>query len=449
MNLRPSRDRKPSSSTRAIDVRRQLGIAFMIAALIVAAIAVSQLLPSSATSLAPNPTLLSAAGSLTHAASPTPQSITREPLIPTSARATPTPLVRTIPGGALRATPLLATTLVAAKTVNAAATLTSAPQPTNAPTVTTVPPVQVGSALYTTRQRLCVGVPYSEADPGSLAQLEPGWYLNWRVQSTPDRPAGAEFVQMVRVSSAGPRSNLATLAGIAQQTPGALWLIGNEMDVKWQDDVMPERYATIYHDVYAALKQADPTSRIAIGGVSQPTPLRLQYLDRILAAYRQSYGEDIPVDVWSVHNFILQEKRGGWGVDIPPSIDADSGQLYSIDDHGSLDDFKQQLYAFRQWMAQRGYRDKELLVTEYGILMPPDYGFGYERVRDFMLGTFDFMRTAASSALGLPADGNRLVQRWCWYSLSDDVYPTGNLIDFNTQELTPLGRDFKAYVAAH
>jgi hypothetical protein len=269
------------------------------------------------------------------------------------------------------------------------------------------------------------------------------------VQGTPYRPAGAEFAQMVRVSNNGPRLDLGILASIAQQNPGALWLIGNEMDVKWQDNVTPERYASIYHDVYASIKQADPASRIAIGGVSQPTSLRLQYLDRILAAYRKSYGAELPVDVWNVHNFILQEKRGSWGVDIPPGLGADSGQLYGIDDHGNLDIFKQQLYAFRLWMAQRGYRDKELIVTEYGILMPPDYGFEYERVRGFMIGTFDFMRTATNGTLGMPADGNRLVQRWCWYSLTDNVYPSGNLINFNTQELTPLGRDFKTYLESH
>ena len=97
-------------------------------------------------------------------------------------------------------------------------------------------------------------------------------------------------------------------------------------------------------------------------------------------------------------------------------------------------------------MAQRGYRDKELIVSEYGILMYEDYGFDYPRVRDFMLGSFDVMLNTTDAELGLPADGNRLVQRWCWYSLADNDYPTGNLADVNSGELTPLGRDFKAYL---
>ena len=150
--------------------------------------------------------------------------------------------------------------------------------------------------------------------------------------------------------------------------------------------------------------------------------------------------------MWNVHNFILPEERGSWGVDIPPGIDAARGLTYAIEDHDNLSYFKQQLIDFRRWMAQRGYRDKELLVSEYGILMYPDYGFDYPRVRDFMLGSFDVMLNATDAALGLPADGDRLVQRWYWYSLADTTYPTGNLADVSSGELTPLGRDFKAYL---
>ena len=31
----------------------------------------------------------------------------------------------------------------------------------------------------------------------------------------------------------------------------------------------------------------------------------------------------MPVDVWNVHNFVLREERGSWGVDIPPGIPDD------------------------------------------------------------------------------------------------------------------------------
>jgi hypothetical protein len=55
--------------------------------------------------------------------------------------------------------------------------------------------------------------------------------------------------------------------------------------------------------------------------------------------------------------------------------------------------------------------------------MYEDYGFDYPQVRDFMLGSFDVMLNTTDAEWGLPADGNRLVQRWCWYSLADVTIP--------------------------
>ncbi|MFC2031533.1 hypothetical protein ACFLWA_12505, partial [Chloroflexota bacterium] len=78
-------------------------------------------------------------------------------------------------------------------------------------------------------------------------------------------------------------------------------------------------------------------------------------------------------------------------------------------------------------------------------LMPEFYGYDYARVRDFMVETFEFFHTAADPALGYPADGNRLVQRWCWFSLADERYPTGNLVQQEGGDLTPLGEAFREY----
>ena len=154
----------------------------------------------------------------------------------------------------------------------------------------------------------------------------------------------------------------------------------------------------------------------------------------------------MPVDVWNVHNFVLREERGSWGVDIPPGIPDDRGLLYEISDSSNLDAFKQQMVAFRRWMADRGFRNSPLIVSEYGILMPEDFGFTPEAVASFLISTFDYFLTATDSNLGFPADGNRLVQRWCWYSLTDTVYPTGNLFDPTSGNITALGRAWAAYV---
>jgi hypothetical protein len=304
-------------------------------------------------------------------------------------------------------------------------------------------------SLYTTRDRFGFGVAISGVEQYEVGQLHAGWYLDWSHDVEPARPHGMEYVQMVNVRGGSAVPGIQDLERIARMNPGSLWLIGNEPDVLWQDGLTPVEYARVYHDVYGLLKSADPTCQVAIGGVSQPTPLRLQYLDMILDAYRDLYGQMMPVDVWNVHNFVLREERGSWGVDIPPGISVDQGRLFEIEDHDSLEIFRQHILDFRQWMKDRGEREKPLIVTEYGIVMPSEYGFSHERVRDFMYATFDFLMTATDPDLGYPPDDDRLVQRWCWYSLSDTVYPTGNLFDPSTGQITPLGLAYGSYVVSH
>jgi hypothetical protein len=309
------------------------------------------------------------------------------------------------------------------------------------------------NTLYTLRQRMGVGGGGVLLTQDLAQQLGLGWYLDWRVDPGGTRSASVEYVPMIRVredgfslgSSAPVLSGVEGLLSAVSALPGALWLIGNEPDVKWQDNVTAEVYAQIYHDLYTQLKAWDPACQVAIGGVSQPTPLRLRYLDQILEAYQVRYGEPMPVDVWNVHAFILHEERDSWGVDIPPGMAEQTGRQREIADHDDLAIFRQQIVDFRRWMVERGQQEKPLIVTEYGILMPAEYGFPVDRVRRFMLGSFDFFRNTTDRALGYPADGYRLVQRWCWYSLADEQYPTGNLVDADTGELTPLGVAFGQY----
>ena len=347
----------------------------------------------------------------------------------------------------------------------ATATATHQPAPTRTrePLVPTALPVTTAAraapALATSttihvkakpedRRRFGVGVPYPPLTPALADRLGIGWYLTWWVQVQPPRLPGVEFGQMVRLSESGYRPDAATIQAAARANPGSTWLIGNEPDVIWQDNVTPGAYARHYRELYRLLKEADPTCQVAIGGVSQPTPLRMTYLDRALAEYQSLFQEPMPVDVWNVHNFILREERDSWGVGIPPGLDAERGQLFEVGDNDSLPIFRQQIVDFRRWMKSHGEQDKALIVSEYGIPMPAEYGFGAQRVTDFMLGTFDTMLTAADPELGYPADDYRLVQRWAWFSLADDTYATGNLIDRADGRLTPLGRAYAGYAAA-
>lgn len=300
--------------------------------------------------------------------------------------------------------------------------------------------------LYRGRPRWGVGVPIGPISKYPIAPLRLGWYLDWRARPDPPQPGGVEYVQMVRLRDGALRPDAEAIAAIARANPGSLWLIGNEPDVKWQDSVEPAVYARLYHEAYWAIKGADPTAQVAIGGVAQPTPLRLRYLDMVLEAYRAQFGAEMPVDVWNVHNFLLREERGSWGVDIPPGLPDRRGVLYEVDDSGNLEAFRRQIWDFRRWMATRGFRGRPLIVSEYGIPMPEDYGFPPERVVAFLRATFEFFLTAADPALGDPTDGGRLVQRWCWYSLDDITYPTGNLFDPQTGALTAVGEGWVKYI---
>lgn len=262
--------------------------------------------------------------------------------------------------------------------------------------------------------------------------------MDWSVRADPVLPPGVGYAQTVRMRQGVLVPGVETLTAVAAVRPGSLWLISNEPDVIWQDNVVPEVYARLYHDAYYAIKRGDPSAIVAAGGIAQVTPLRLQYLDLVLQSYQEQFGEPLPAQAWQIHTYMLREERGSWGVDIPPGLPDDAGELYSIEDSGNLDLFRQQIYSFREWMVSRGYRGLPLFVTEFGILMPADYGFPPERVAHFLEETWRFFLTAADPALGDPTDGGRLVQRWCWFSFGSPEYPNGSLIDLDTGEWTPF-----------
>lgn len=295
--------------------------------------------------------------------------------------------------------------------------------------------------------RFGIGVPGGLKQAGWVPRLGAGWWISWGVLPPDSAGRDVEFWQMVRLRRGRPVPPVEDVVRLARQSPGQVWIIGNEPDVKWQDNVTPACYASLYHELYTRLKQADPSAVVAVAGVAQGTSLRLAYLDQVIESYEERYGSRLPVDLWTLHGFVLREQRGWWGVEIPPGIANDVGQLYGVQDHDDARAFRAQIVAFRRWMADRGYRDLPLAVTEYGILMPGQFGFTEDRVARFMVAAFDYFRSASDPDIGYPLDGNRLVQRWAWFSLADPTYPTGNLIDPTTGRATELGLRYRQYVA--
>jgi hypothetical protein len=334
--------------------------------------------------------------------------------------------------------------------------------------------------------RLGVGGLQDDVVGYDMEQFNVGAYLDWRARSA--RPAGLagdiDYIQVIRVHQTKPGSgwygsprvyasppgyhvspDLTTLEVMVASQPGSLWLIGNEIErVDWweedhwsgQDEILPEVYATAFHEIQAVIKAADPSARIAIGSVIEATPLRLEYLDRVWDSYYDQYGYSMgeDIDVWNVHGFNLREVRNSWGAEIPAGLDDVGGFLYGADiptivaEHRNIANFQEFTVALRTWMAAHGERDKPLINTECGILYRSLGGqqITSAQVNNYMNQLFDYALAATDDQIGYPADENRLLQGWFWYSLNDS-YWNGNLFNPSTHALTTVGTNWRNYVS--
>ncbi len=311
-------------------------------------------------------------------------------------------------------------------------------------------------------------------DYALISNFGVGLYLDfgWRGGSVPAMQ-GAEYAHVLVVSQDRPDDpvdvNLPvacgldygysvapalTDAGLGAQlavNPGHLWIVGNEPDRRIsQNDTCPQQYAQAYHDAYHFIKSRDPSAQVAVAGLVEVTPGRLQYLDIVWDTYRSLYGETMPVDVWTAHIYILSETGNGdahiaLGTDpdlaIPLGWECSDPASYCYAEHDDLTLFAQQVKMMRTWMASHGLQGKPLVLTEFGINLPYDYygscssdfcpadgcfcdtngeTFHPTRVADYLRSTFDFLSTARDTQTGYPADDYRLVQQWAWFSVAAD-----------------------------
>lgn len=226
--------------------------------------------------------------------------------------------------------------------------------------------------------------------------------------------------------------------------PGTVWIISNELqyDIFCTKNgvplnpcraITPTEYAEKfkkYYDIIRQLQPYGPTYKFAIGFINAiAEPDRPYTLADVLDAYKARWGVDMPVDVFNLHAY-------GFG----RSIDFDYCFVPTIT-------------TYRQVMADKGYRDKPLIITEVGVLegvyvptVPQDY------VLNFMVQAFDWLRTARSETTGMPSDDNRLVQRWAWFALTswhpsdDHKWRKTALFDIDTKQITVVGEQYRAYL---
>lgn len=335
---------------------------------------------------------------------------------------------------------------------------------------------------------------YGVSDTGHnlyFGALEVGWAVDFVATRTQPYPNGADHVPIIRLKQdydsegnrlpsyniTSPAGGLAQLETLLMTNPGELWLIGNEVDRRtYQDDMMPDIYAVAYHDLYTFIKNVDPTAQVAISGLVQVSPGRLQYLDLVLETYQTLYGTMIPVDVWNMHVYTLpertpdgQEASAGIALGTDPAIAiytiyAPDLALCDLDnvtcalEMDSIRELTRQVVSMRQWMKAKGEQNKPLIISEFSILAPYtiDPGntcfiadengvcFPPSRVIPFMHSAFEYLESAADPQLGYPLDNNRLVQSWLWYtshaSHPDLVGSSSILVNIDGQSISEVGQ---------
>ncbi|MEM8858514.1 MAG: hypothetical protein AAGD96_09340, partial [Chloroflexota bacterium] len=286
--------------------------------------------------------------------------------------------------------------------------------------------------------------------------------------------------------------------------PGKVWVVGNEADREQvQDSLLPETYARAYHDAYAYVKSVDPTAQIALGGLVNFAPDREQYLDLVFAEYQRIYGSKMPVDVFTMHVYNLWGRHFGsqtadaggssialgtnpnltWQTAIQNGIFSaelcDRDDVVCVDEHDDVDIFKSQIIRMRQWMKNNGYQERPLILREFGLNLTSDFcdingeRITAQRAADYLTSTITWMDSYTDSSIGYSLDDNRLVQRWAWFIIDQEIdvpaeadishlitnytinYPSCSSQDFpskvpnpgNAYQLTVVGQAYRDVVA--
>jgi len=144
-----------------------------------------------------------------------------------------------------------------------------------------------------------------------LDRLGTHWFLDQTLGTAPP-PSGYEKPLYIG-NLPGPSA--AEIGELARQYPGAVWYILGEPNRRYEDGyVDASSVVEQLHDLYAAIRAADPTARIASPSVLNweftcywcpGYRLGRDWVDEFRFAWRARYGTEPPIDIWSIDVYPL------------------------------------------------------------------------------------------------------------------------------------------------
>jgi hypothetical protein len=197
-------------------------------------------------------------------------------------------------------------------------------------------------------------------------------------------------------------------AQVARRFPGQWWTFGNEPNDPNQDNLQPKDYVQPYHDLYYALKAADPQARLVPTGVANAD---WRWLGSWREDYRRKYGRYPPVDGWQFHDYLL---------------DSCANAL-------NAGEFERRALEFQDWVKRIGDGARPVFLTEYGVLygngccncpvIPPD------AVVEYMRGTTRWLIES------------HVVTAWAWFAVDSGNRFNGDL--FREGRILPTGTAYQ------
>jgi hypothetical protein len=303
-----------------------------------------------------------------------------------------------------------------------------------------------------------------------------GWYVDWAAGSyqgyKPERRI--EYKALVQGWGGAPVT-AASVQSMVQANPerypdGTMWMVGNE--IGWDDARSPTSYVKAYCQSYQAIKSVNPTFKVSPGaiiptawlyfnethtykpgapasmvtapdGTSYEDKWRrannrfhgINYMQEVLDRYRSGVGRNPTTG--AEERFTECDALRGQSATLP--TDAWLIHVYPMFDnvHGPMSDADRSVAIVRftrAWMANNGYRAlplyiKEMgpgtLTKEQGGAVGPGAGNPLWYNKQYMEQTFDSFSTVTDANIGMPSDGNRLVQRWAWFVLNNVLSAQG------------------------